>query len=100
MCQKLIPGIEEGTRYPATEVLINNIHVKEKILSEADNDLPTIIATSAVDGMRNFSTSLCELIETEKVYYDVAMEYAPSREALQSAVKGIQTSSSSMIGKH
>ena len=47
--------------------------------------------------MRNFTTSLCELIETEKIYYDTAMEYAPNREALQSAVKGIKTSSEGLV---
>lgn len=99
MCQKLIPGMEEGKRFPATEVLLNNALVKEKIINAADEDLSTIIATSSAEGMRNFTTSLCELIETEKVYYDVAMEYAPNREALKSAIKGIQTASKGLIGR-
>lgn len=99
MCQKLIPGIDEGSRYPATEVLLNNSLVKEKILNEMDEDLPAIISTSVADGMRNFTTSLRELIETEKVYYDTAMEYAPNREGLQSAVKGIKTSIQGLVGR-
>lgn len=97
MCQRLVPGIKEGTRYPATEVLLNNAVVKDKIAREEDDDLPTIIAQSTTDGMRNFTTSLCELIETEKIYYDTAMEYAPNREALQSAVKGIKTSTEGLV---
>jgi len=97
MCQRLVPGIQEGTRFPATEVLLNNAVVKDKIAREEDDDLPTIIAQATSDGMRNFTTSLCELIETEKVYYDTAMEYAPNREALQSAVKGIKTSTEGLV---
>ena len=40
-----------------------------------------------------------ELIETEKIHYDTAMEYAPSREALGSAIKGIKTSGQSLVGR-
>ncbi len=91
MCQRLVPGIEEGSRYPATEVLLNNAIVKDKIIREEDDALPGIISQSQAEGMRSFAFSLCELINTDKVYYDTAMEYAPSREALESAVKGIKT---------
>lgn len=92
MCQKLLPGIEKGTRFPATEVLLNNVVVKDKILREEDNTLPGIIAHGQEAGMHSFTTSLCQLIETEKVHYDVAMDHAPNREALSSAVKGIKAS--------
>jgi twitching motility protein PilT len=91
LCQKLLPGIEEGTRYPATEVLLRNIVVKDKILHEKDDELPATILRYREEGMRSFTFSLCELIEAEKVHYDTAMDYAPNREALASAVKGITT---------
>ncbi len=99
MCQRLLPGIDEGSLYPATEVLINNTIVKDKIIREEDEDLPAIIAQSESDGMRPFTTSLVELIETEKVHYDTAMEYAPNRESLASAVKGIKSSTQGMVGR-
>lgn len=88
-CQKLIPGIEPGTRLPATEILLKNPVVKEKIAHEKDSDLPQVILQYREDGMRSFTQSLCELIEKEIVHYDTAMELAPNREALASAVKGI-----------
>ena len=91
MCQKLLPGIDEGSRYPATEVLLKIPIVREKILHEKDEELASVIVQSREDGMRSFTYSLCELIETEKVHYDTAMEYAPNRDALASAVKGITT---------
>lgn len=99
MCQKLLPGIDEGSQFPATEVLLNNSLVKEKIMREEDEDMPAIISQAKDDGMRSFTQSLCELIETEKVHYDTAMEYAPNREGLASAVKGISTSAGGLVGR-
>jgi twitching motility protein PilT len=99
LCQKLLPGIVEGSRYPATEVLLRNSTVRDKILHEEDEDLPAIIAGSEGEGMRSFTTSLCELIETEKVHYDTGMEFAPSREALASAVKGIKASAQGLVSR-
>ncbi len=89
-CQRLMPGIEEGTVFPATEVLLKNTVVKEKILHEKDEEISHLLTQYHDEGMRSFTFSLCELIEQEKVHYDTAMEHAPSREALSSAVKGIK----------
>lgn len=99
MCQRLVPGIEEGKQFPATEVLLRNSIVRDKIIHEEDDAIPAIIAQCEQEGMRSFTTSLCELIETEKIHYDTAMEYAPSREALASAVKGIKAASVSLVGR-
>lgn len=99
LCQKLIPGIEPNKRYPATEVLLRNSTVRDKILHEEDEDMPAIIAQSESEGMRSFTHSLCELIETEKVHYDEAMEYAPNREGLASAVRGIKATTQSLVGR-
>ena len=99
MCQKLLSGIDKETQFPATEVLINNSIVRDKIVREEDDDLPAIIASSHEDGMRSFTDSLCELIESEVVHYDTAMDYAPNREALASAVKGISTAASGLVGR-
>jgi twitching motility protein PilT len=99
MCQRLLPGIEEESRYPATEVMLMNSIVKDKILHEEDDDFPAVINQCLEEGMRSFTRSLCELVEKELVHYDTAMEYAPSREALASSVKGIKTQAQSLIGR-
>ena len=88
-CQRLLPGIKKGTRYPATEVLIRNTVVRDKILHEKDGEIPEVMNQYREDGMRSFTFSLCELVEAEVVHYDTAMDFAPNREALASAVKGI-----------
>jgi len=98
-CQRLIPAQEEGKRMPATEVLLNNSTVKDKIRREEDEDLPAVISGSREEGMRSFTDSLAELVESDQVFYDVALEYAPSREALASAVKGIKTQAQTLVGR-
>lgn len=99
MCQRLLPAIEPGRRYPATEVLLRNSIVKDKILHEEDEDLPAILHQCHEEGMREYTHSLKELVEEDKVLRDVAMDSAPSREALQSALKGIDAAASSIISR-
>ena len=78
---------------------MNNGTVRDKIVREEEDDIPAIISQSIDEGMRSFTLSLCELVQNEKVHYDTAMDYAPSREALASAVKGIKTSAQSLVGR-
>jgi twitching motility protein PilT len=91
MCQRLIPGVKEGSRYPATEVLLSNSVAKDKILHEEDEDLPAILNQCREEGMRDFTHSLCELVLEDKLLRDVALDCAPHREALMSALKGIDS---------
>ncbi len=98
MCQRLVPAIDKDIgRAPATEVLLNNASVRDKIRHGEEEDIPTIVASATGEGMRNFSYSLAEMIERELIYYDTAMEYAPNRDALESAVKGIKMSQQSIV---
>jgi twitching motility protein PilT len=91
MCQRLIPGVKEGSRYPATEVMLVNPVAKDKILHEEDEDLPALLSQCREEGMRDFTHSLCELVQEDKVLKAVALDAAPHREALQSALKGIDS---------
>ncbi len=99
MCQRLVPGVEEGSRFPATEVLLNNSTLQDKILHEEDEDIPAIIAQCKEEGMRSFTQSLCELNKADQINREVALDYAPSREALMSMLKGIETAGPSMVGR-
>jgi twitching motility protein PilT len=97
MCQRLIPGVQSGKRFPATEVLLANSIVRQKISHEEDEDLPAILHQCRDEGMRDYTHSLCELVNQDKILRTVAMDYAPSREALASALKGIDTSAASIL---
>jgi len=96
--QRLLPGAKENIPLvPSTEVLINTPTCKELIRQEKDQDIPALIAGSEKEGMHSFTTSLAHLVEEDLVFYDVAMEFAPNRDALASRLRGIQTQSSTMI---
>ena len=99
MCQRLIPAVQEGVRYPATEVLLMNGTVRDKILREEDEDLPSLLHQCQDEGMRDYMRSLCELVREDKILKTGAMDYAPSREALTSALKGIDAAASSIISR-
>jgi twitching motility protein PilT len=99
MCQRLLPAVEEGKRYPATEVLLANAIVKDKIINEEDEDLPALLHQCREEGMRDYTYSLCELVLGQKVLREVALDVAPSRESLLSALKGIDTGASGVISR-
>ena len=92
MSQRLLPGIAPNSRFPATEVLLGNSLVRKKILDEEDEDFPAVLVACHEEGMRCFNRSLCELVESQVVSREKALEVAPSREALMSMFKGIDTS--------
>ena len=99
MCQRLLPAVEEGKRYPATEVLLANSIVRDKILHEEDEDLPALLHLCREEGMREYTFSLSELVLQQKITRAVALDVAPSRESLLSALKGIDTASSGIISR-
>ena len=95
--QRLLPGAEEGKRVPATEVLVNTATCKDIIRKEQDEDIPALIEGSEKEGMHSFTTSLARLVQEELVFMDTAMEFAPNRDALAGRIRGIKTSTQSMI---
>ncbi len=96
--QTLMPGIKkDARRIPATEILIANPIVKKLISDERESDLPSVIRACQNEGMQDFTESLRELVEKEWVDYKVALQYAPNREELKMAVKGIRTSAGSIL---
>lgn len=99
--QRLIPANVDRTGgvpvVPATEVLINNSVVKERIRDGHDEDIPAIINGSLADGMRSYTHSLAELVEKEMISIDHAMEAAPNREALTSRLRGVQVRAATLV---
>lgn len=96
--QNLMPGIKKGAgRIPAIEILIANPIVKKLIKDEREADLPSVIRACQNEGMQDFTESLRELVEKEWVDYKVAKQYAPNREELEMAMKGIRTSAGSIL---
>lgn len=100
MAQRLIPSNRKGVqRVPATEVLLNNSVVADRIREGDDEDLPSIMAGSTQEGMHDFNTSLALLVENEWVDLRTAENYSPNREALRSKVRGIDVKADLLISK-
>lgn len=99
--QRLLPALPETKLgvVPAVEVLINTPAVREKIRDGLDEDLPAIVNQSLADGMRSFTYSLAELVRKEWVALQTAMGFAPNREALDSALKGLQVQQATMVSR-
>jgi twitching motility protein PilT len=97
--QRLLPALPEvGVgMVPATEVLLNTPTVRDKIRDGEDEDIPAIIAGSITEGMRSMTYSLAELVNKEYVAVPVAMSYAPNRDALASALKGVQVKAATLV---
>lgn len=99
MCQRLVLGVKEGIRYPATEVLLMNSTVCDKILHEEDEDIPSILHQCREEGMRTFTQSLVELVKSDCVSRETALEAAPNREVLTASLKGIDAASSAILSR-
>lgn len=92
MSQRLLPGLEPNSRYPATEVLLGNSLVRKKIMEEEDADFPAVLVACYEEGMRCYNRSLCELVNASLIARNTALEVSPNQEALTSMFKGIDTS--------
>ncbi|MHB1037650.1 MAG: type IV pilus twitching motility protein PilT [Pirellulales bacterium] len=100
MAQRLLPSIRpEVHRVPATEVLLNNGIVSDRIREGGDEDFPAIIAGSGEEGMHDFTTSLWRLVEEEWVDLKTAEQFAPNVEALQAKVRGIEVKADLLVSK-
>lgn len=98
--QRLLPVLEGANLgsgvVPATEVLLGNPVVREKIREGLDSDLPSIVGKNE-EGMHSFTWSLAELVRKEWVARSMAMDYSPNRDALDSMLKGVQVKGASLI---
>ncbi len=96
--QKLLPSIKEGvSRVPVVEVLLANATVRKLIAESREGDLTTVIKSSLNEGMQDFTYNLCELIKSGTIDPKVGFEYAPNKDELKMALKGIRASTSGLI---
>ncbi|MCK5565074.1 MAG: PilT/PilU family type 4a pilus ATPase [Planctomycetes bacterium] len=96
--QNLLPGIHKDIkRVPAIEIMIGNAIVKKLIREGRENDLPAVIRACQGEGMQDITESLRSLVEKEWVDLRVALKYAPNKEELKMAMKGIRASSGGIL---
>jgi len=98
ICQMLVPSMLEGVqRVPASEIMLNNATVRNLIRTKDDAKLADAIRIGSQEGMRDFTESLRLLVDAEMVEPAVAMEFAPSPEALKMALKGIRVAEQAIL---
>ena len=96
--QLLLSSIKENVdRLPAVEILLANPSVRKLIAEGRENDLPSVIKASEREGMLDFTTSLCNLVQGGMVDPKEAYHFAPNVEELKMALKGIRTSTSGIL---
>ena len=96
--QVLLPCIKEGTdRIPAVEILITNAAARRLIAEGREGDLPNVIRSSQNEGMQDLTYNLCDLVEKGFVDPKEALKYAPNRDELKMALKGIRSTASGIL---
>ena len=99
ICQKLLPSIVPGvSRIPALEIMIVNPPIAKLIEQGDDVRLLDVIKSSRSEGMIDFNRSLYELIKAGLVDEKVAMETAPSAQALKGMLEGVFVSEGALGG--
>ena len=68
-----------------------------KKLTGGDADIPAVMRSCQNEGMQDFAESLRVLVDDEWIDYSVGMQYAPNKEELKMALKGIRTSSGGIL---
>jgi twitching motility protein PilT len=96
--QVLLPGLKpEAKRIPAVEILLKNPTAKKLISEEREAELSSLIINARSEGMIDFTESLRKLVEEGWVSLNVARQYAPDKEKLDMALKGIRATSSGIL---
>jgi twitching motility protein PilT len=96
--QVLLPCIKEGVdRVPAVEILIANASTRKLIAEDREADLPSVIRSSQGEGMQDLTYNLCDLIKDGMVDPKDAYKYAPNKEELRMALKGIKSTASGIL---
>jgi twitching motility protein PilT len=88
--QKLVKSIRSGTpRVPAVEVMIVDPRIKKFIYEKEDGKIPDVIRASRKEGMQDFNQSLHELVKSDWISEEIALEASPNPDQLEMNLKGI-----------
>lgn len=96
--QILLPCLKEDIdRLPAIEILLANPAVRKLISESREADLPSVIRSCQQEGMQDLTDNLCKLVKNGSIHPEEAYKYAPSKDELKMALKGIRTSTSGIL---
>jgi len=88
--QRLVPSFhEEIGRVPAVELMWVNAPIRKAIEEGRDAQLPDLILLGEEEGMQSWTRSFVDLLKADLIERKVARQFAPNRDALEMALKGI-----------
>ena len=97
MCQRLLPALDPKLgRVPAVEMMWVNPPVRKAIEEGEDSRIEDLVQVGESEGMQSWTTSFVSLIKAGFIDKKIAREFAPNKDALEMALKGISFSSSSL----
>lgn len=97
--QTLLPSCKPGVGLvPAVELMIANSAIRNLIMRGEDQKIADVIPGSREEGMQDITQALASLVREELVLQQVALEYAPNRERLLMALRGISSDVGRIVG--
>jgi twitching motility protein PilT len=81
--QRLVPAINGIDRYPAVEILMATIGIRNLIRRGDDHQLRANIETGRSDGMQTIEQSLAELVRSQRISRDTAYSHTSHPEDLR-----------------
>ncbi|MHC4481569.1 MAG: type IV pilus twitching motility protein PilT [Planctomycetota bacterium] len=93
ICQMLLPSYqEELTVVPVVELLFGTPPVRKAIDEGEDGRIHDLIASGSEEGMQSWTQSFVDMLKRGFIEKKVALDYAPNKDALEMALKGIDVS--------
>jgi len=97
ICQKLLPSFREDINVvPIIELMFTNASIGKAIDEGEDARISDLIAVGRDEGMQSWTASFVQMIRDGFIEKKVAMQYAPNKDALDMALKGIDVAQRSI----
>lgn len=86
---RLIPRKDGRGRIPAYEIMLQTPTITSLIRENRVHEIPKYIEESDLLGMRSFNQSLINLVKTNQIKEESAMEFSDNKDELNQALRGI-----------
>jgi twitching motility protein PilT len=97
--QMLLPSSRKGVDVvPAVEIMINNAPIRNLISRGEEPKIADVIPGCTSEGMQDFVQALAKLVKEDLVLQATALEYAPNRDRLLMALRGISMDTGRIVG--
>jgi len=84
VAQQLVPAIGNAGRYPAAEVMVATLAIRNLIRTGQDHQIRSHISTGRGEGMTTMDQSLAELVQTRRISRETALAHCYHPDELRS----------------